>query len=145
MLTITVAFTSEKVGCMGCPVVQEMTYHDGEGAHAWCACVCVLSLGWGGVGLPGDELVFRKAFFSFCCSRTPVGLPLQDSGNLSTGMWTIELMAKINRAHISQQGSASSLFIPISSSQPRLAMHFYYFQPATHLGCSTNGPLLKPV
>lgn len=89
-----------------------------HGVH--CVCV-VIGVGWDYLEM---NLFSGRPFFSFCCSRTPVGLPLQDSGNLSTGMWTIELMAKINLAHISQQGSASSLFVPISSSQPRLAMHF---------------------
>ena len=65
------------VGCMGCPVVQEMTYHDGEGAHAWCACVCVLSLGVGWGGTTWRWTCFRKAFFlsllqqNSCRTATP--------------------------------------------------------------------------
>ena len=97
-----------------------------------CMCVCVRNCHWGGVGWDYLEmnLFSGRPFFSLCCSRSSVGLPLQDSGNPSTGMWTIELMAKINLAHISQQGT--QLIICPYQQQPAQVGHALLILPASN-------------
>ena len=50
--------------------------------------------------------------------------------NPSTGMWTIELMAKINLAHISQQGT--QLIICPYQQQPAQVGHALLILPASN-------------